>query len=79
MLANSYKNEMEDANTNSLSQGLTLTRSNPNFGKFKENEEYLKSLEDKQKFGMAGFTRTILIIASAVTFGMYLALKFMPF
>ncbi len=79
MLANSYRNEMENVNSNSLSQGLSLTRTNPNYGKFKENEEYLKSLEDKQKFGMAGFTRIILIISSAVAFGMYLALKFMSF
>ena len=79
ILANSYRNEMENVNSNSLSQGLSLTRTNPNYGKFKENEEYLKSLEDKQKFGMAGFTRIILIISSAVAFGMYLALKFMSF
>lgn len=77
MLANSYRNEMNDINSNGLSQGLSLTRTNPNFGKFKENEEYLKKIEKDQKMGMAGFTRIILIISSAVTFGMYLALKFM--
>lgn len=77
MLANSYRNEVGDVNSNTMSQGLSLTRTNPNFGKFKENEDYLKELENKQKIGMAGFTRIVLIISSAVTFGMYLALKFM--
>lgn len=68
-------NSLEDSNN--LEKGMTLTRKKEGFNGFDE-EAYLQELENKQKLGVAGFTSMILIIASVVTFGIYLALKIMP-
>ena len=40
-----------------------------------KNVDYLNELNKKDRMGMAGYTSLILIITSAITFGMYLALK----
>ncbi len=53
---------------------MSLTRQKPGF---LSQEEIDRQIEQEQRLGMAGFTSIILIIVSAVTFGMYLALKLM--
>ena len=57
---------------------MTLTRTKPGFNgytEFDKNLDYLNELNKKDKMGMAGYTSLILVITSAITFGMYLALK----
>ena len=62
-----------------LDKGMTLTRkSSKNITYiFPEQQDVDEKFNKKQHLGMAGFTSIILIIATAVTFGMYLALKLM--
>ncbi len=74
LLANAYQNN------NSLNEGMHLTRKKASFGgysEFAKNEEYLKRLKEKQHMGAAGYTSIILIVTSALTFGMFLAIKLM--
>lgn len=83
MIANAYNSEMANMNQNQtqnqgLDKPMTLTRTKPEFGgysEFDKNVDYLNELNRKDKMGMAGYTSLILIITSAITFGMYLALK----
>ena len=35
-------------------------------------------LNENQKMNIAGYTSIILIVATAITFGMYLAINFLP-
>ena len=85
-IVSAYNNEMSSMNQNksqeqSMDKELTLTRNNPKmsgYQLFDENEKYLKRLNDNQKMNMAGYTSIILIFATAITFGMYLAIKFIP-
>lgn len=78
-IADEYAN-LTKRNNQSMNEykGMVLTRTkNPNgyTDVFKSNEDYLKRLQeqDNPKMGMAGFTSIILLISSAITFGMYLA------
>lgn len=85
-IVSAYNNEMSSMNQNksqeqSMDKELTLTRNNPKmsgYQLFDENEKYLKRLNDNQKMNMAGYTSIILIVATAITFGMYLAINFLP-
>ena len=65
----------------SMGKELTLARNNPKisgYQLFDENENYLKKLNENQKMNIAGYTSIILIVATAITFGMYLAINFLP-
>lgn len=80
-ILDAYNGEMSSMNQNKTQEKeLSLTRTNPNFAGFQEfdkNEEYLRQLNESQKMNMAGYTSIILIVATALTFGMYLALTFL--
>ncbi len=86
IIVNAYNNEMSSMNQNksqeqSMGKELTLTRKNPKmsgYQLFDENEKYLKRLNENQKMNMAGYTSIILIVATAIAFGMYLAITFLP-
>ena len=56
-------------------QGLKLTRKLSSYEQFQENEQYLQKLNQENKLGMAGFSSLILVISSAITFGMYIAIQ----
>lgn len=81
MVSNAYNDEMTSMNqqqSNTMGKEMTLTRTKPEFGgysEFDKNVDYLNELNKKDRMGMAGYTSLILIITSAITFGMYLALK----
>lgn len=81
MVSNAYNDEMTSMNqqqSNTMGKEMTLTRTKPEFGgysEFDKNVDYLNELNRKDRMGMAGYTSLILIITSAITFGMYLALK----
>ena len=85
-IVSAYNNEMSSMNQNksqeqSMGKELTLTRNNPKisgYQLFDENENYLKKLNENQKMNIAGYTSIILIVATAITFGMYLAINFLP-
>ena len=85
-IVSAYNNEMSSMNQNksqeqSMDKELTLTRNNPKmsgYQLFDENENYLKKLNENQKMNIAGYTSIILIVATAITFGMYLAINFLP-
>lgn len=64
---------------NEKNKGMSLIRLSPNENKsvFLDQDENIKFNENENNFGIAGFTSTVLIIISAITFGMYLALKLM--
>lgn len=63
-------------NNNELDRSMSLTRQKPGYN-FPSQEEIDRQVEKEQYLGMAGFTSIILIIASAITFGIYLALRLM--
>ena len=85
-IVSAYNKEMSSMNQNksqeqSMGKELTLTRNNPKisgYQLFDENENYLKKLNENQKMNIAGYTSIILIVATAITFGMYLAINFLP-
>ena len=57
---------------------LSLTRTNSKFSGFSEfekNEQYLKELNDRSKLSVAGYTSILLIIATTISVGMYLAIQ----
>ena len=60
---------------------LTLTRKKPNNNiddyNFLSQDEINKQDERNSHLGVAGFTSIVLILASALTFGMYIALRLM--
>lgn len=62
-----------------MERPMTLTRKQPKSISyiFPEQEDVDRQVEREQRFGIAGFTSVVLIIATAITFGMYLALKLM--
>ena len=81
MVSSAYDDEMTRMNqkqSNIMENEMTLTRTKPEFGgysEFDKNVDYLNELNRKDRMGMAGYTSLILIVTSAITFGMYLALK----
>lgn len=83
MLRNAYDKEMASMNQNNeqeetIDKPLSLTRANSKFSGFSEfekNEQYLKELNDRSKLSVAGYTSILLIIATTVSVGMYLAIQ----
>lgn len=83
MLRNAYDKEMASMNQNNeqeetIDKLLSLTRTNSKFSGFSEfekNEQYLKELNDRSKLSVAGYTSILLIIATTVSVGMYLAIQ----
>lgn len=83
MLRNAYDKEMASMNQNNeqektIDKTLSLTRTNSKFSGFSEfekNEQYLKELNDRSKLSVAGYTSILLIIATTVSVGMYLAIQ----
>ena len=79
MILSQYNNELNSMNqSQGLDNGVSLTRAKPGFSgysEFQNNENYLRQLQESQKMNMAGYTSIILIVASALTFGMYLAFQ----
>lgn len=83
MLRNAYDKEMASMNQNNeqektIDKTLSLSRTNSKFSGFSEfekNEQYLKELNDRSKLSVAGYTSILLIIATTVSAGMYLAIQ----
>lgn len=83
MLRNAYDKEMASMNQNNeqeetVDKPLSLTRTNSKFSGFSEfekNEQYLKELNDRSKLSVAGYTSILLIIATTISVGMYLAIQ----
>lgn len=83
MLRNAYDKEMASMNQNNeqeetIDKPLSLTRTNSKFSGFSEfekNEQYLKELNDRSKLSVAGYTSILLIIATTISAGMYLAIQ----
>lgn len=83
MLRNAYDKEMASMNQNNeqeetIDKTLSLTRTNSKFSGFSEfekNEQYLKELNDRSKLSVAGYTSILLIIATTISAGMYLAIQ----
>lgn len=79
MILSQYNNELNSMNqSQGLDNGVSLTRAKPGFSgysEFQNNENYLRQLQKSQKMNVAGYTSIILIVASALTFGMYLAFQ----
>ena len=69
--------EESKSNTNELDRGMKLTRMNPNTPfnyVFREQSEIDAETEAKNKLGLAGFSNIVLILISAITFGMFIAI-----
>lgn len=83
MLRNAYDKEMASMNQNNeqeetVDKTLSLSRTNSKFSGFSEfekNEQYLKELNDRSKLSVAGYTSILLIIATTISAGMYLAIQ----
>ena len=83
MLRNAYDKEMASMNQNNeqektIDKTLSLTRTNSKFSGFSEfekDEQYLKELNDRSKLSVAGYTSILLIIATTISVGMYLAIQ----
>lgn len=83
MLRNAYDKEMASMSQNNeqektIDKTLSLSRTNSKFSGFSEfekNEQYLKELNDRSKLSVAGYTSILLIIATTVSVGMYLAIQ----
>lgn len=83
MLRNAYDKEMASMNQNNeqektIDKTLSLSRTNSKFSGFSEfekNEQYLKELNDRSKLSVAGYTGILLIIATTISVGMYLAIQ----
>ena len=83
MLRNAYDKEMASTNQNNeqektIDKTLSLSRTNSKFSGFSEfekNEQYLKELNDRSKLSVAGYTSILLIIATTISVGMYLAIQ----
>lgn len=83
MLRNAYDKEMASMNQNNeqektIDKTLSLSRTNSKFSGFSEfekNEQYLKKLNDRSKLSVAGYTSILLIIATTISVGMYLAIQ----
>ncbi len=57
-----------------LDRGFSRTRTNPNFNyRFREQDEIDAEDERKNRLGLAGFSNIVLILVSALTFGMFIA------
>ena len=72
---NTQNSEQVNDLENEMTRQMTLTRKPPKSVSyiFPEQEDVDKEIEKNQHLGMAGFTSIILIIATVVTVGMYLA------
>lgn len=83
MLRNAYDKEMASMNQNNeqeetIDKPLSLTRTNSKFSGFSEfekNEQYLKELNERSKLSVSGYTSILLIIATIISAGMYLAIQ----
>lgn len=78
MILSQYNNELNSMNQSQGLDSVSLTRAKPGFSgysEFQNNENYLRQLQKSQKMNVAGYTSIILIVASALTFGMYLAFQ----
>lgn len=83
MLRNAYDKEMASMNQNNeqektIDKTLSLSRTNSKFSGFSEfekNEQYLKELNDRSKLSVSGYTSILLIIATTISVGMYLAIQ----
>ena len=83
MLRNAYDKEMASMNQNNeqektIDKTLSLSRTNSKFrgfSEFEKNEQYLKELNDRSKISVAGYTSILLIIATTISVGMYLAIQ----
>lgn len=83
MLRNAYDKEMASMNQNNeqektIDKTLSLSRTNSKFSGFSEfekNEQHLKELNDRSKLSVAGYTSILLIIATTISVGMYLAIQ----
>lgn len=80
MILDTYNKEMEMLNQSTVGneKTMSLTRVNNKFsgyGAFEENEQYLRKLNDANKMNVAGYTSIVLIVSSALAFGMYLAVS----
>lgn len=83
MLRNAYDKEMASMNQNNeqeetIDKTLSLTRTNSKFSGFSEfekNEQYLKELNERSKLSVSGYTSILLIIATTISAGMYLAIQ----
>lgn len=83
MLRSAYDKEMASMNQNNeqektIDKTLSLSRTNSKFSGFSEfekNEQYLKELNDRSKLSVAGYTSILLIIATTISVGMYLAIQ----
>lgn len=83
MLRNAYDKEMASMNQNNeqeetIDKTLSLTRTNSKFSGFSEfekNEQYLKELNERSKLSVSGYTSILLIIATIISAGMYLAIQ----
>ena len=74
IIKNVSNNNIEEEQTESktLEKTMTLTRQNPNHlnYRFREQEE----IDAENKLGLAGFSNIVLILVSAITLGMFIAL-----
>lgn len=70
-MTNKNNEEVQEQNQNQeLERGMTLTRTNSKFNyRFPEQEE----IDAKNKLGLAGFSNIVLVLVSAITFGMFIA------
>ena len=75
-MSNNNQEQAQEQNKNSeLERGFSRTRTNPNFNyRFREQEEIDAENERKNKLGLAGFSNIVLILISALTFGMFIAI-----
>lgn len=74
MTNNTQEQEQSQEQTNELERGMKLTRFNPNFNyRFREQDEIDAEDERRNRLGLAGFSNIVLILVSAITFGMFIA------
>lgn len=70
--------EESKSNTNELDRGMKLTRERNNVVpfnyEFREQSEIDAEIEAKNRLGLAGFSNIVLILISAITFGMFIAI-----
>lgn len=79
LLTNNTLANTDETQYNNLEKGMSLTRKNPKTIDyiFPEQSDIDEKYNKSQRLGVAGFTSIVLIIATAITFGMYLALQLM--
>lgn len=65
------ESSLSESTTQSLNQGLSLTRKKSNVGSYVFPEQ--SDIDKRQNLGMAGYSSIILILGTVITIGMYLA------